>query len=412
MNKKISVGVCISLIAIACTVAFVVTWTVSFNMYNDIIPGAVKRDEISAKLYEIDSFVQNNFLGEVNEENIAQGIFSGYISGVGDKNTMYMTADEYAKHSSEKSGRLVTCGIKAEIESSGYIVVTGVYPGSYAESSGVAKNDIITAIDGINVLESGADAAMRFLEGEENSKIGLTVQREGEVLNYSLIRQSMDIVSVEPAVIDDIGFVRITAFNDLTAPQFDAALKTFSQAKVRSLLFDLRSCSSDIYDPEPVSEMVDGLIGGGVIAYSEHRGGVRRDFIVTGDDTALPDAPPIVILTNSATSGAGELMAAILKNHAGAQLIGGATEGNVYLQQTQSLKDGSAIKLTVAKITLASGFDYANVGLTPDSIVEMNSEINYTPETLRGDTITDPQILKAFETIETITSTRRSGING
>jgi len=164
VNKKISVGVAVSLIAIACTVTFVVTWTVSFNMYNDIIPGAVKRDEISAKLHEIDSFVQNNFLGEIDEENIAYGIFSGYISGVGDKNTVYMNIDEYTHHINEENGQLITTGIKAEKEESGYIIVTGVYPDSYAELVGVIKNDVITAIDNTNVREVGADAALKLLD--------------------------------------------------------------------------------------------------------------------------------------------------------------------------------------------------------------------------------------------------------
>jgi carboxyl-terminal processing protease len=401
MNKKISIGVAVSLIAIACTVTFVVTWTVSFNMYNDIIPGAIQRDEISSKLHEIDSFVQNNFLGEIIEDDVAFGIFSGYISGIDDTNTVsvYMTVEEHTRHANEESGQLVTCGVMIEKEESGYIVVTGVYPGSSAESFGVMRGDIITDIDSINVLDAGADTAMRFLPGEENTRVSLVVLREGEPIEFSLIRQAIEIVSVESSIINNIGLARITTFNELTAPQFETALNKFEEAGVRALLFDLRANSSDIYNSVP--DMVNRLTGADTIAFTEHRNDVRRDFIVTDDSRRFEDIP-IIILADAGTSGAGELMAAILKTHSDALIVGRTTVGNPFLQQTQPLKDGSAVRLTVARIVLANGFDYEKTGISPDHDVEMEVEIDYDIDSLRAN-VDDPQIRKAFEIIETIT---------
>jgi carboxyl-terminal processing protease len=360
-------------------------------MYNDIIPGAVRRDEISAKLREIDSFVRNNFLFDISDEEIVYGVYSGYISGVGDKNTVYMTVDESARHAAEKRGQLVACGIRAEKEESGYIIVTEVYPGSNAEHSGVLRNDLIVSIDGADVLQVGAEAALRLLEGEENTRYSLAVQREGEIINYSLIRQSIDIISVESEITDNnIGIARISTFNDLTASQFEAALQTFIEAGVRALMLDLRAVSSGFYDSVP--DMVNQLVGANTIAFKEHRGGVRRDFIVTDDTMAFPEEMqnlPIIILVDSATSQAGELFAAVLKSHAGALVVGENTAGDPYHQQTQPLTDGSAIRVTVARIIFASGFDYTETGLVPDYVVE--------------DGANDPQVQKAFEIIETIT---------
>jgi carboxyl-terminal processing protease len=387
MNKKISVGVCISLIAIACTVAFVVTWTVSFNMYNDMIPVA-HRDEINSKLQEIDAFLRNNFLGEIDDENIAFGIFSGYISGVGDKNTVYMTANEFVNHLNRESGQIVTTGIKAEPEESGYIIVAEVYPGSSAESFGVMRGDIITAVEGFNVLEIGAQTAARLLEGEENTRAVLTLQRHGQENDYSLIRQALEIVSVEHSIADDVGFVRITAFNELTALQFDAVLQEFAENEIRGLVIDMRGNSGGSYAPVP--EMLSRLMtGAGEIAFTEHRGGIRRDFIATDDSEPVIESP-IVIITDSFTSGAGELMAAVLKSHAGAQIVGGVTAGNSYLQQTQGLKDGSAVRVTVARIVLSCGLNYADIGLIPDYVID------------NIDDTTDLQMAKAFEIIQTI----------
>ena len=391
MNKKISIGVCISLIAIACTVTFVITWTVSLNMYNDIIPGAVRRDEISAKLREIDSFIRNNYLFELNDEEIVFGVYSGYISGIGDKNTVYMTVEEYAGHAAQERGKLVSCGIKAEKEESGYITVAEVYPGSDAELSGVLKGDLITAIEGTDVLQIGADAALVLMQGEETTRYSLNIQREGEIIEYSLVRQALDIISVESEITDNnVGVVRISSFSALSASQFENALQTFAESSVRALMLDLRGNSSSFYGSIP--DMVNNLVGADTIAFTERRGGVRSDFIITDESNFLPEEMsglPIVILVDSGTSGAGELLAAILKSYAGALLVGENTAGNAFIQQTHPLNDGSAIRVTVAQIVLASGLDYAETGLAPD--YPTDSGIN------------DPQLQKAFEIIETIT---------
>ena len=416
MNKKISVGVCISLIAIASTVAFVITWTVSLNMYNDTIRGVTSRDEISAKMQEIDSFVRNNYLYDIDDEQIANGVFSGYISGVGDKNTVYMTSDEYIRHSSEESGQLITAGVYAEKEASGYIQVAEVYPGSSAELSGIVKNDLIIAIDGIDVLEVEADAALKLLEGEENTKITLTVRRSGEDEKHSLIRQAIDIISVGSGVVNNVGFIRIKTFNALTAPQFEEALQSFAEINeasgrsdggVRALLIDVRGNSSDFYTP--VSDMVNCLINENTIAFTENRSGVRHDLIITDDSMVFPEEMqniPIIILVDSSTAGAGELMTVVLKGYASAKLVGTNTAGDPYFRKTQPLKDSSAIRVTVAKIILAAELEFNDAGLTPDYPVETDKkDVSYKISDFMVQELAeihDPQIRKAFEVIATI----------
>ena len=401
----------LTLIAIACTVTFVVTWTISLNMYNDIIPGAVRRDEISAKLQEIDSFVRNNYFREINDEEVAVGMFTGYISGVGDKNTIYMTADEYARHLNDEKGQFISGGIRAEQEASGYIEVIEVYSGSTAESSGIVRGDLVTAIDGIDVLTLDTADALRLLEGEENTRFTLTIRREGEDMEHSLVRRAIDVSSLEAEVINNVGFIKIHTFNELTAAQFKETLEKFAEPEtpeeaIRALLIDVRANKSDFYSS--VSEMVNGLISSERVAFTEHKGGSHRDFIVTDDSRVLPESLhdlPIMILADLGTSGAGELLAASLKSHAGAQIVGSNSAGDAYLRQTQPLKDGSAVRVTIAQIGLFSDLEYADVGLTPDYAVEMPLEVSYNISELVGlehAEIIDPQIRKAFEVIETI----------
>jgi carboxyl-terminal processing protease len=375
-------------------------------MYNEMIPTG-RRDEIHSKIQEIDAFIRNNFLflDEIDEARIEFGIFSGYISEIGDKNTVYMTAEEHINRRNVEKGNLVTCGIQAEREGSDYIKVVEVYPGSSAELQGVLRDDIITFIDGRSVLEMGQDTAMRFLIGEENTRVEVTIQREGEVITHTLVRQAIEIISVESVIVSNIGFVRISTFSALTAAQFEAELQEFVQAGVRALIIDLRGNSSGVY--APALEIVNRLIGANTVAFRELRGGVRRDFLATDSTVAFDSDIPIVVLCDFGTNGAGELMAAALRSFGNAQIVGVNTAGNAYLQDTQELRDGSAIRVTVAKIVLTCGLEYANIGLIPDYLVEMSGETAYDLELLAGlenpqDTH-DPQIARAFEIIDTVT---------
>ncbi|MCL1866319.1 MAG: S41 family peptidase [Oscillospiraceae bacterium] len=405
MNKKISVGVCISLIAIACTVSFVVTWTISLNIYNDMIPVS-QQDKMNSKLREIDAFLQNNFLyyNEIDEEKADFGLFSGYISGVGDKNTFYMNAQEYNTHVNLEKGQFVTCGVEVGKEGSDYLTVTDVYPDSSADTSGVMRGDIVTAIDGIEILTIGQDTAVKFLDGEVNTRVELTIQRQGEILKHSLIRQAVEINAVDSVIVDDVGFIRITAFSVLTSAQVESVLRDFAQSEIRALVLDLRAVASDFFEPVPY--IIDLLVGENTVAHTEHRGGVRKDYIITDDEKILGDGLTVTVLVDSGTSGAGELIAAALNNFADADIVGMTTAGNFYQKQTQPLKDGSAIRVTVAKIVVAGEIRYADTGINPDYIVEMSPEDYYDfaalSEVTEIDEITDLQILKAFELIGTV----------
>jgi len=399
MNKKISVGVCLSLIAVACAVTFVVTWTVSFNMYNEKFSGVVQRDETSSKLQEIEVFIRSNYIGAIDDEKIANSIFGGYISGLGDKNSVYMTAGEYARVLNEESGKIITCGIIPEKESGGYVRVAGVYAGSSAEAIGVLAGDIITEVEGVNTLVAGADAVIKMLDGAEGTPVNIKIQREGETLSYPIKRQAIEIISVEAVITNGIGFIRINAFNDLSKAQFENAVQMCLNSGVKAAIIDLRQNASGYY--APLGDMLSGLINEGVAAYAENKNGMNRDFVVVRGQKTVDF--PLVVLVDGVTAGAGELMAALLKTGANAQLVGAVTAGHGIIQSTQKLKDGSAVRVTAEIVKTDNAPDYNNVGLMPDYGVEPGSETSYDINGLEViSEITDPQILKAFEVIETL----------
>jgi len=397
MNKKISVGVCLSLIAVACAITFVVTWTVSFNKYNEKFSGVSQRDEVASKLQEIEVFIRNNYIGTIDDEKISIGIFGGYISGLGDKNTVYMTAGEYVRFQNEERGKIITGGIIPEKEGSGYIKVAGVYAGSSAETFGIQKGDYITSVEGVNVLEAGADAVIKLLDGEDGTPVNVKIQRGGETFSYPLKRQAIEIISVESVMTSEgVGLIRVSTFNDLSGGQFAEAVKYCVDSEAKALIIDLRQNGSGYY--EPLGEMLGGLTEPGAVAFAEYKGGVNRDLVVVNGERTVN--LPTVVLVDGATAGAAELMASLLKSGADAHLIGTVTAGRASRQTSQKLKDGSAIRITVARVRTAFGADYNGVGITPDYTVESGSATGYDINDIAN--TADPQIKKAFEVIGTL----------
>lgn len=402
MNKKFSLGVCISLIAIACSITFVVTMTVSLNIYNSKIAGVEEREEIYSKLQEIDSFVRNNYLKEIDKDALLLSILNGYITGTGDIQAKYLTNAEYYLQQQMEKGKIVTAGMEVAREESGYIKVIGVYEGSPAEIRGIKTGDIITAINNTGVLELGAENAIKQLNGDEGTRITITIQRSGEETQYSLVRQLVEIISVNGTVFNGYGFIRINGFSELTGTQFNNTLDRINESGVKGLIIDIRGTSG--YLIQPLREIFNRLIPGSVLANAEYKGGSVNNIIVTGsnDSENVSDSEsgfPVVVLADANTSGCGELMTAILKDFKNAKTVGNTTAGNAVLTQTQSFRDGSAVRISGLKVSSAGGTVFDGIGIKPDFYIEMNTPIELNLQNLEN--TNDLQIKKAFEIMET-----------
>ena len=162
MNKKISLGIAISLVAIGCAITFVLTWTVSLNIYNSKIGTSEKYEGVYAKLREIDTAVRQNYIGTVSDDALEASTINGYIAGIGDKYASYSTPSAYYELQQSYDGVILGAGFDAEENGSGYLTVTTVYKGSSAELNGVKVGDVITAIDGKSLLSMEPGQAFRW----------------------------------------------------------------------------------------------------------------------------------------------------------------------------------------------------------------------------------------------------------
>ncbi|MCL2696457.1 MAG: S41 family peptidase [Oscillospiraceae bacterium] len=394
MNKKISLGVCISLIAVACAVTFVLTMSLSLDVYNQRIAGVDQRGVINAKLQNIDSYVRNSFFGAIDEERLVNGIMSGYMAGLGDSKSRYIPDAEFYELQQHTRGRIITAGIQVVRNENGYIRVTGVYEGSSAELQGIEVDDIITSINNMQVLEIGAESAIRMLSGEEGVRLVITIQRDGEERRFTLSRQDVELITVKSAQHGDFGFIKISAFAENTGEQFEAALGEVLANNAKGLIIDLRGTSGSLITPQ--RQILDRLLPRCTAAVAQLGNGSVNNLIEITSESFVN--LPVTIITDGNTAEGGELLAAALKDFAGAQLVGTVTKGDAMFTNTQTLGDGSAVILSIMKVRSGGGTSFDGEGIRPDFLVEMTTPVEmdlYNLENTR-----DLQIRKAFEVTE------------
>lgn len=391
MNKKISIGIAISLVAIGCAITFVLTWTVSLNIYNSKIGTSEKYEGVYAKLREIDATVRQNYIGTVSDEMLEISTINGYIAGTGDKYASYSAPSAYYELKQTNDGVILGAGIKAEEDGSGYLKITTVYKGSSAELNGVRVGDMITAIDGKSLLSMKQGQALERLSGEAGTRLALQLLREGESISVNLMRQQIDIESVTCKLLDSgIGYIRITSFNAKTPEQFTAAISELTGKGAKALIIDVRQNSGGVVSA--LKPVLNQFIPSAIVATTEYSDGSRKSLIETDSEASLDI--PAAVLVDGGTVSAAELFAAVMRDEYGAVIVGSQTFGKAVMQNTYEFSDGSALTISVGTIYTRSG-TWNETGIKPDYSVELSAGV--VPDSIEADA--DAQLQKAIEVL-------------
>lgn len=395
MNKKISLGLALSLIFLSVALAVTITMTVSMKIYNKIIKDVASRSNLYSSVSEIDDLVRENYFGEINENLLTAMMSGGYVEGVGDRYSYYMTADDYAAYKEEEKGNKGGIGIIAVYDSqNNNIYVAEVSEGSPAQLQGISKGDVITAVDSVAVSQGNYEDLMESLNGQKLTNVQVTFTHGGESKTVSVAR-GYAAQTVYYSVANNIGYIKITAFYSTTAQQLEKALKHMSSNSVSSIIFDVRNTDTGLI--ANAVDCIDILVpvateGTGALATAVDKEGNTLETFTSDSDSVNFS---MAVLINGKTSGAAELFACDLRDFGMAQLIGTQTMGNGTMQKVFELSDGGAIALTVAKINPYKSESFNGKGLEPDISVELTAEQNSRLEMLSQ--ADDAQYQKAVE---------------
>ena len=347
-------------------------------------------------LNEFKIFLKQKYIGEINEEDMIEGAIKGYVDGLGDIYTEYLTKEEMKELAEETSGEYVGIGVyvgnNAEDNT---ILVVGVMNGSPALEAGMQAGDTITKIDGVSYLGEELSKATSYLKGEENTKVKVTVLRNGEELELEITRRKIVVEHVAAKMLDNkIGYIQIDAFDDGVAKTFEKELKSLQEDGMKGLIIDLRSNGGGV-----VSEATD------IADLFSNEGETLLITKSKSENEVLEKAKrsksvkdiPVVVLVNQGTASASEILAGALRDNYGAMLVGKKTYGKGVIQTVYSLSDGSGLKITTDEYFTPKHNKINKEGLTPDVEVELtkDSEGKYQTEEDK-----DAQLIKAIEKIK------------
>ena len=169
MNKKISLGLAISLIAITCAVTFILTSFYSLRSFNKKVVDVNEKAAKYSSLQSLDSYVRDNYYGKIDEDELNDGILKGYVEGLGDKYSRYLNEEEYLEEQSEEQGKLIGLGLTLAKDENGYISIEEILPDSPVAESDVSVGDIITIVEGVDVKTAGFEESVEAMRGAEGS---------------------------------------------------------------------------------------------------------------------------------------------------------------------------------------------------------------------------------------------------
>lgn len=384
MNKKISLGICISLILVSIAATFAVTMVISKNIYNGIISNISQRSQMYDSVDEINQIITNNFYGTIEDQNqLNASLAEGYINGLGDPNSRYLDAEEYSAYKEKLEGGLTGIGVETVYDyKNSHLVITHVYENSPAESAGLKAMDVITAIQNVTVTRKNYAALNENLYGDLLSSVQIEYERDGETKTVEPLL-GFAIPSAIGRLEGNVGYIRITGFYKNTADEFKAAIDSLLEEGAESFIFDVRNTSEGTIDyAAQVIDVISPAISGNIAVAKDKNGEVYKDKIYTAENSSVNK--PMVVLINSYTSGPAELFACDLRDISQAQLIGTKTAGVGTMQELFVLEDGGAVLLTVALVEPKGGADavYHEVGIAPTIEVTLISGEDTNPALL------------------------------
>lgn len=374
MGKRIPISVTIFLVACAVLVTFQITHTREQQKYS------VKTAEMSAensaftKIDTVDAIVRKNYVGEIDEAQLENGLIQGYLYGLGDKYATYLDKDEFKAYTSKTGGQMVGIGIKVIYDNAvGGMYVTGVTKDSPAMEAGLVAGDVITAVDGMPIAARGYYNTINYIGGgEEGEVVTLTVLKGPELYEeteMAIERAVVRSLSVTGELLgEDVGYVVISEFLRATPNELFAVLDELIESGATSLLFDVRNNPGG--DLDAIKAALDHLLPEGPIIRIRSKDGTEQ--VLMSDEDAID--LPMCVLVNGNTASAAELFTAALKDYKKATVVGTTTYGKGTMQTMMQLSDGSALSISTQMYDPPYSENYEGTGVLPDV------EIDLTPE--------------------------------
>lgn len=394
------------IIMLAVIVAFVTFMITSIGMYQLLSDRGANKAGILMKSSSSDAaltttlnryrnIIDKYYLGEVDEEKLKEGAIKGYIEGLDDPYTEYISKEEMKDYLEDTMGNFVGIGIyMVKNTEANKVQVLAPIKNSPAEKAGILPGDLIVAVDGVNYTGDDMSVVSSKIKGEEGTTVTVEMLRGTETKTFELKRENIKVNPVEGKVLaNQIGYIEFSSFDEGTAKDFKAKYEELQKQGIKSLIIDLRNNGGGIVDE--ALEIADYIADKGSVLLYEVDKNNNEEIKKSEHDPII--SMPIVILTNENTASSSEILAGALKDLGKAKTCGVKTYGKGVIQQVLTLGDGSGIKITSEKYLTPNKTEINKIGIEPDEKVELPDTVE---NVLLVEEKEDTQLQKAIEMLK------------
>ena len=363
--------------------------TAAQNEEDGVSSNSVANAQTMNKLQVLEDTIDRYYLESVDEQTLEKGVYDGLVEALGDPYSTYYSSEELKELQDKTEGIYYGIGAYVGIDADTSLPrLTGIIEGTPAQESGLRAGDLLYKVDGEEVQRLELTQVVSKIKGEEGTSVHLTIIREGatDYLEVDVVRRKVESPTVNQKMLDGgIGYIQITEFDTVTLDQFTEALAVCRGSGMKGLILDLRGNPGG--NLNTVCDIAREILPKGLIVYTEDKDGKRSEYTCDGTKEMKE---PLVVLVDSGSASASEILAGAVKDYGIGTLVGTTTFGKGIVQRIISLSDGSAVKLTVSNYYTPNGNNIHKIGIEPDIEEKFDSEAYYNDGV-------DNQLNKAIE---------------
>ncbi|MBR1851638.1 MAG: S41 family peptidase [Lachnospiraceae bacterium] len=342
--------------------------------------GSLVDERVLKKMENLETLIHKRFyLHDVTDAELEEGIYKGMLDALDDPYSEYYTAEELNALMDQSQGIYYGIGAYVSLDTeTGIPKISSVIEGTPAEEADLRANDLIYMIDGETTAGLTLSEAVAKIKGPQGTSVTLTVIREGvrDYLDFTITRRKVESPTVVFKMLeDDIAYIQITEFDEVTVDQFADALAMAKGSFMEGMILDLRGNPGG--NLNAVVEIARMILPEGLIVYTEDKEGKRTEYTCDGTRELQT---PLVVLTDGNSASASEILAGAIQDYGIGKLVGTTTFGKGIVQQVIALDDGSAIKVTISSYFTPNGRNIHGTGIAPDVECKFDSEKYYENE--------------------------------
>jgi carboxyl-terminal processing protease len=323
---------------------------------------------------QVNAIIEAQALKPSPESSITAGAIRGMLASLDDTYAAYYDPSEYAALQQDQAGQFYGIGVSMSLNASGQPIAVTVYPNTPASRAGIKQGDVFIGVNGVIKTKWDLDTFVTLVRGPLGTKVTLEFVRGGKTMSVTLAREQISVPVTITKQYGDVGYVRLLTFNDRSASNLATAIKAFDAKGCKGYVLDLR---------ENLGGLLDAAVGvtslfvrQGVVVRVDARGVPEQLYSVNGGQITTK---PLVVLVDALSASASEIVTGALKDYGRATIVGVQTYGKGSVQNVNPVRNGGAVKMTIAHYLTPLRNVINGIGVTPDVVVKMDPNLQMDP---------------------------------